>query len=82
MSIDIRSRIVQCDKPRMSILSSKEESTRPIPHCFLWTKKDPINIESRGKYGGEDSDEVKTCLTIFDHGQSDKNDITAKKDDV
>ena len=66
----------------MSILSCEEESTRPIPHCFLGTKKDPINIESRGKYGGEDSDEVKTCLTILCHGQSDTNDITTKKDDV
>ena len=82
MSIDIRSRIVQCGKPRMSILSSKEESTRPIPHCFLGTKKDPINIESGGKDGGEDRREVETCLTTLDHGQSDKNDITAKKDDV
>ena len=69
-------------KPRMSILSSEEESTRPIPHCFLWTEKDPINIESGGKDGGEDSSEVKTCLTILCHGQSDKNDITTKKDDV
>ena len=82
MSIDIRSRMVLCGKPRMSILSCEEESTRPIPHCFLGTKKDPINIESGGKDGGEDRREVKTCSTILDHGQSDKNDITAKKDDV
>ena len=32
----------------MSILSCEEESTRPIPHCFLGTKKDPINIENGG----------------------------------
>ena len=63
MSIDIRSRMVLCGKPRMSILSCEEESTRPIPHCFLGTKKDPINIESGGKDGGEDRREHTSYLS-------------------